>query len=260
MESENSADGSSLRCDVLLFVATSSEKEKLKEAAGELELSFVKKSGGSFRYYDLGQVGTYKVMAVRCEMGPFSFDGSAARALAAQRETRATALISVGMAFGVDRGRQKLGDVLISKTLLPYDNRTITCSDGNVTTDFGKVRAYEAKPSLLNMLEAYRASGEFQPGVEFGALLTGGARIHCARFRDQLKDELKERGGEVVGGEMEGAGLIATCPEDSPNWVLVKGISDFADSQRDEEVEIGRPLACKNSALFVLTALKNFNP
>ena len=86
-----------LRCDVILFVAVATEEKQLKAVAKELGLAFEKCQGGHFDYFDLGQVGTFRVLAVRTEMGPFSHDGSAARALLAKAETGATALVSVGM-------------------------------------------------------------------------------------------------------------------------------------------------------------------
>ena len=114
-----------LRCDVLLFVAVASEEKQLKAVAKSLGLSFEKRPGGHFDYFDLGRVGTFKVLAVRTEMGPFSNEGSAARALLAKAETGATALVSVGMAFGVNRKTQKPGDILVSQSLLTYDNRRV---------------------------------------------------------------------------------------------------------------------------------------
>ena len=61
-----------LRCDILLFVVTSSEKNQIKKAAKEMNLPFQKRPGRAFDYYDLGQVGAHRVLAVKTEMGPFS--------------------------------------------------------------------------------------------------------------------------------------------------------------------------------------------
>ena len=62
----------------------------------------------------------------------------------------------------------------------------------------------------------------------------------------------------IVGGEMEGVGLLAaSLKADDPIWCVVKGISDFADENRDAEIVIGRPRACRNAATFVLSALVN---
>lgn len=252
-----------LRCDVLLFVAAPSEEDQLKKVAKQLGLSFLRRQGAFFEYFDLGRVGTYqRVMAVRTEIGPFSNDGSTARALLAKSETRATALVSVGMAFGVNRKSQKHGDVLVSKILLTYDDRRVYggswCS--GVRTDYTSVRPHFAKPTMINALERLSQTDEWRNNVNFGAMLTGGARIHSSKYRNQLVKALSGHGEQIIGGEMEGAGLLAASHPESPAWVIVKGICDFADEKRDQEVGVWRKIACKRAATFVLTALRDFNP
>jgi nucleoside phosphorylase len=249
------------RCDVLLFVATTSEKEKLEETAKSLGLSFRRVQGAYFRYYDLGQVGTYpRVLAVRTEMGPFSRGGSAARALMAVAETRATAMISLGMAFGVDRRRQKHGDVIVSRSLLTYDNRKISSGFWSSRIDYSESKPFPAKESLLHAFSMMAERDEWKSRVSFGPILTGGAKIHCAKYRDHLVKHLSRDGDLVIGGEMEGAGLLAASDPAEPSWIVVKGISDFADKRRDREVKQWRRNACENAARFVLTALREFEP
>lgn len=91
-----------------------------------------------------------------------------------------------------------------------------------------------------------------------GLLLSGGARIHCAAFRDELARECGRGKGPdlVVGGDMEGVGLLAASDRERPNWIVVKAISDWADRDRDDVIERTRPIACYHSARFVLAALK----
>ncbi len=55
---------------------------------------------------------------------------------------------------------------------------------------------------------------------------------------------------------MEGVGFLSGSPPDRPNWILVKGISDFADEARDEIIKTTRGPACYNAARFLLSALK----
>ena len=251
------------RCDVLLFVADPSEEDQLKRVAKQLGLSFSPRQGAFFEYADLGRVGTYqRVMAVRTEIGPFSKDGSTARALLAKSETRATALISVGMAFGVNRRRQKHGDVLVSKILLTYDDRRVFggCWCSSVRTDYTFVKPHFAKSALINALERMSQTEAWRDRVNFGAMLTGGARIHSSKYRNQLVKALSGHGEQIIGGEMEGAGLLAASHPESPTWVIVKGICDFADEKRDQEVKVWRKPACERAATFVLTALRDFNP
>jgi nucleoside phosphorylase len=248
-----------LRCDVLLFVVTSTEKEQLRTAARELGLTFTRTEGRWFRYYNLGKLADSRVMAVQTEMGPFSYGGSAARAINAMIETGATGIISLGMAFGVDRERQPLGTLLVSKMLLPYDDREVVTKDGRVHVDYGGVTPHESKPALVQILEREAQMPEWNGRVSFGAVLTGGAKIRCTAYRNELVNNLSIHGEIVVGGEMEGVGMLATCDREQPTWVLVKGVPDYADEQRDTDVEHGREMACRNAARFVLKALLNPN-
>jgi adenosylhomocysteine nucleosidase len=59
----------------------------------------------------------------------------------------------------------------------------------------------------------------------------------------------------IVGGEMEGIGLLSISPPEKPSWIVVKAISDFADEDRDAIIKETRPIACRRAAVFVLSAL-----
>jgi hypothetical protein len=55
---------------------------------------------------------------------------------------------------------------------------------------------------------------------------------------------------------MEGVGLLAASTAlDDPIWCVVKGIFDFANE--DAAIRENRPIACRNAAEFVLSALMN---
>lgn len=89
-------------------------------------------------------------------------------------------------------------------------------------------------------------------------ILSGGSRIRCAGFRDELVRGVPVGEKPVAGGEMEGVGLLAASSAvDEPIWCIVKGISDFADKDRDSVIREGREPACRNAAEFVLSALEN---
>ncbi len=56
---------------------------------------------------------------------------------------------------------------------------------------------------------------------------------------------------------MEGVGFLSSCASDNPRWVVVKGISDFADGSPGARSGDFRERACYNSAKFVLAALND---
>ena len=109
----------------------------------------------------------------------------------------------------------------------------------------------------MRMFERHSEKDDWRDKVHFGAVLTGAARIFCRTYRDNLVRECGQIGGQVVGGEMEGAGILSASEPDNPTWMVVKGISDFADEDRDSVVEEARTEACKNAATFVLQALQH---
>ena len=312
-----------LRCNILILVTTRSEREALETAANEAGLEFKRHRLPRIeRYYNLGTIGNIKVNAAPTEMGPLGHQGSAAKAMMLAEQamdlrlaTSATGIIQLGMAFGVDRVSQRVGDVLVSTSLIPYDNRDVVAQSvetvvmppdehGMVAgammvggqavrppepaelaagvvnaplpreldeglpyrTDYSRAKRYYAKQSLLEMFERERDRGGYAHGIHFGGLLSGAARIFSRRFLRELVNGVPQAEDGIIGGDMEGVGLLGVSPPNDPLWIVVKAISDFADEKRgnvhqneDQAVayEQDRFNACRNSARFVLRALAN---
>ncbi|WP_165233997.1 5'-methylthioadenosine/S-adenosylhomocysteine nucleosidase family protein [Aquisphaera insulae] len=284
----DNSDSSELTCTLLLLVATPAEEKGLKEAAAACAIPWKKVKNTEFRldiehYFDLGPVGNQsRVIALppskdasrNLVMGSIGYFGTAARAMRFRQVTRAFAVVQVGMAFGIAPEWQKLGDVLVATSLIPYDNRDIkparrgrlarwVCGEGSVTEYNQVVR----EPARLELVELFRKeqNRRRQPprdnssfDVHLGALLSGSARIHYRHFRDELVRSVPWEPDLIVGGEMEGVGLLAASDSwDDPVWCVVKGISDFADEDRDAVIKASRPVACRNAGEFVLSALIN---
>ncbi len=241
-------------CDILLFVATASEIEALDAVSAELQIPNSVREGPLGKYRWLGTVGHTRILAAKTSMGALDFRGSGSRAVHYVEATQATGVISIGMAFGCDPDNQALGDVLVGTQLVPYDNRDIRFSNGNIVTTYERVKRRRAKRSLIRIMENH-ARREGTSTAHFGALLSGAARIHCAAFRDQLCARVPQKGEPIVGGEMEGVGLLAASDPTDPNWLVVKGISDFGDENRDQIIDESRGPACMAAARFVLGAL-----
>ena len=286
-----------LQCDVLILVTTTSEREQLEVAAKEMGLSFQKITHSKHgRYYSLGMLGHNRVHAVRTEgMGPLGYGGSASKSVLFRAATGATGLIQLGMAFGVDpvtpqKGTQRKGDVLVSTSLIPYDNRDVipaaqsaevfpmseeptvdqpdspadpvaqpTAATGYSVDYQTRVQRHQASQSLLKILRTGHENGTYDYQVFFGGMLSGGARVFSSAFLRELVNGVPAGEDGIIGGDMEGVGLLASSPRDNPVWVVVKGISDFADDERHRGIDAAaRTAACRNSARFVLDALQKF--
>jgi len=256
-ESLNSADRLP-SCSLLLIVAVWSEEKALKEVATELGYRFEKKSHSILgEYFVIGKVGDFEVIAVRTEMGSFGFAGSAAKAIYFKTATTATTIIQLGMAFGIDPTNQKFGDVLVSSSIIPYDRRDVVATDHGYQFDYAP--AFPASPARSSMVELFtreQQQNELEFRVQVGAFISGSTQISSRLFRDEMVRTLQPlTDNPIIGGEMEGIGLLSVSNPDDPAWVLVKGISDFADETRHSHIKETRPIACRNAARFVLTAL-----
>ncbi len=263
-------------CSLLLFLATSSEEEALERAADELKLEFrkdpeltesLRAKGLDDKTWRLGTIGAETVVAVgpsrergRPVMGAHGRLGSAAKAVRYLTATGAQGIVQVGMAFGISPQVQSVGDVLVSALLSPYDNRAVKRSNKapGYENDYTEMKVELPRSSLLDRFRREKQRSKFPFGVHIGAMLSGGARIHCAAFRDELFRNVPHGNEDIIGGEMEGVGLLSgsMTAEDSA-WCIVKGICDFADEARDGDIVEGRKVAPYHAAYFVLSSLVN---
>lgn len=253
-----------LKCDILLFFATQTEREQLERGASEFRVPFEKRNDprvGS--YFTLGTIGPNRVRAVKTRMGSFFHQASASQAIVLRAASSATSIIQVGMAFGIDRTAQKHGDVLVSKWIFPYDYRIIEHVAGQegqpdgYIIDYQETKRFLPKQPLLKLLERERSEGQHAFKTHVGGILSGGSRLRSQLYLRELLAAVTggEGTGGYVGGEMEGVGLLAASEKAKPVWAIVKGISDFADDQQRTEVEARREEACLNAVRFVLGAL-----
>jgi adenosylhomocysteine nucleosidase len=245
-------------CDVLLLVAIDAEMEALRVACADLGIAMHPRQWDPLgNYFDLGIIGSDRVFAAQTRMGAIRHEGSAYKAILFQRAAQATSIIQVGMAFGIDPQRQSLGDVLVARTIFPYDDRIIRGGSGQPVIDYSRTKRRAAKTALVSLFEREIERGGHTFRTHVGTLLSGSARIFCGQFRDDLLKTIPPGRDRIVGGDMEGMGLLSVSPADKPLWAVVKGISDFADEERDGIIETTRPLACQNAVRFVLMALHN---
>jgi len=244
-----------LKVNVVLFVATSDELEQLRFAARLLGLPFEERHDENVGdFYSLGVLGFNRVIAARTRTGSHDYGGSCSQALLFQTHSTARAFVQLGMAFGVNSQLQKVGQVLVATSLFPYDRRDVSVQDGQFVYGYQYTKRRLCKESLRRMFQRAAEQLNIPYKVHFGMMLSGGARIYSVEFRNRLLQWVPQKAGHhIVGGEMEGVGLLAASNPDDPSWIVVKGISDFAEHYLPEHP--ARPVACRRAALFVLRAL-----
>ena len=138
------------------------------------------------------------------------------------------AVVMVGIAFGVNRKNQRVGDVLVSKTVIPYEVKRV-----------GKGKLVYRSPIppcgaiLLNRFSNGRHWHHPLPRNQKARLipaqlLSGESLIDNKTYCKKLLSAFEQ----AEGGEMEGAGVFAAAHQNGLEWILIKGICDFADGKK----------------------------
>jgi nucleoside phosphorylase/tetratricopeptide (TPR) repeat protein len=201
-------------------------------------------------YQDLGVVNDASIFMMQSEMGS---GGLGASQQAVQKGIDAlspSAVIMVGIAFGVNEEKQRIGDVLVSKQLMLYESQRVSKQKGRRRAIPRGARA-DASPWLLDCFRNADLSWKGQT-VQFGLILSGEKLVDDL----DLRQKLLSMESEAIGGEMEGAGLYSACHDRKVDWLVIKAICDWADGNKAQDKDERQRLAAHNAARFVLHALQ----
>lgn len=134
-------------------------------------------------------------------------------------------IISLGVAFGIDYEVQKLGDVIVSKRLLPYSENK---------RDKDKIKPDRNQDKRIEQwlhVRMDRVAGFFN-NVTYGDILTGGSVMSSAEEKDIVCLGYTES-DYIVGGEMEGDALFRCTDMTDIPGVVIKGICDWGVAKND---------------------------
>jgi nucleoside phosphorylase/DNA-binding NarL/FixJ family response regulator len=240
--------------DVLLVTATEiecrtviAEAYKLTGYRPSLFLSGFLNSKNA--YHDLSFIGKSRVMMVETGKGVLNASQVVAESIS---QLNPKSVIMVGIAFGTKPAKQRLGDVLVAEQIVYYDLQRIGTSPNGTTTY--QVRGDRASCSrrLWNLVRAVYVKQK-KIKAHFGLVLSGDNLVDNLEYRNHLC--FLEPG--AIGGEMEGAGMYFAAKENKVDWILVKGICDWVDGNknRDEEA-VNQRRAVRNAVRLVLEALQ----
>ncbi|MBB6053911.1 NB-ARC domain-containing protein [Armatimonas rosea] len=236
-----------LSADVLLVTVNSHETRQLFEAFNEIhKVTPNPLRPRSRTYNDFGEINGMRVLHTLCEMGTSGL-GSAQQAIDESiTDLQPHSVIMVGVAFGVNPKKQAIGDVLVSRQLSLYEQARV-----GAKTNIARGDKPHASAELVNYFSNTQLYWS-EAKVRIGLALSGEKLVDSPEFRDQLVAQEPE----AIGGEMEGAGLYVTCQKRKVDWILVKGICDWADGNKGEDKDARQALAARNAARFVATAFQ----
>lgn len=165
------------------------------------------------------------------------------------RLLRPRLVVNVGIAWGADPSKQRLGDVLVADRVVNIDNVKVGPYQ---ITDRGPMPAIDARTEAI--------VNECKRGWKFQNLEDLPSQVHLGLYlgsntllnNPQLKEEFLKRHPEAIGGEMEGYAIYAAAAQYRIPWLVIKGISDWGDGTKSLTNEYHN-LATASAASFLHT-------
>ena len=216
------------RVAIVLTVNSNESTSLLKVFLDEGNAGTVIERGQAI-YRDMGNHGQFHVIHATCQAGSATPGGALVVVLEALRHWNPEVVLAIGCAFGIDSNKQAIGDVLVAHQLLPYESAAIR--DGKYQPRGGQFPASTGWLNRLNTMDTQNKHLQVKdwPRLHPGVVLSGEKLVDDPQF----KKILTSLGNQIVGGEMEGSGLYSAihAANPKPEWLLLKGISDWGEGK-----------------------------
>jgi nucleoside phosphorylase len=237
---------------VLLVTAAHVETQAVfAHCRRETGLPFERQFLGEGTYHDLHTIGGARIFLVQTEQGAGGPGGATLTVQEGIQLLSPSAVLLVGIAFGMRPDDQQMGNILVSHQLMGYELQRV----GQDQAGAWIIRSRGDRPQASTRLLSLVRSGKLDwqgAEVRIGLLLSGEKLVDNYDFREQLR-QLEP---EAIGGEMEGAGLYAAAQRKRVDWLVIKAICDWADGKKGYQKEQRQQVAAENAASFVVHVLK----
>ena len=156
-----------------------------------------------------------------------------------------TMVIMCGIAFGTNRNKTALGDIIVSRQVWNYEPAKVKPEGLAYRGD--KVNAAS---HLLQCFKMAAADYQDMPKIHFGLMASGEKLVNDREFREKLSVQEPE----LVAGDMEAAGLASVCMSKKVDWIVVKALCDWGENKSDKFQEE----AAWNAAEVVVLTVKGY--
>ncbi|XP_066025397.1 NLR family CARD domain-containing protein 3-like [Pocillopora verrucosa] len=178
-----------------------------------------------------------KIALMRCSKGLDAPGGSLSVSKDAILLLRPKAIFSVGACSGLNSKKVKLGDVVLSAKLITAVYKTPPSRDiGNL---------------IKHVADGWKAP--LHNADEYNA------KVHCdgvvLSISEANRDMIRKH-PEAIAVEMEGGGVYTAAHDFKTEWVVVKGIKDFADEVQSSSKK-WKQIACVMAASVVANILND---
>ena len=200
-------------------------------------------------YSELDEVGGFRVIhGHSSQQGPLEAQLSAANAI---EHWRPEVLIAVGIAFGVKEEKHHIGDVLVSTGVLDYESARVEPDDTFTPRGITLPTSRELANRVTN-LNLRREQVRDLPTIHMGTIVSGAKLVDNKEYRDNLAS----LHSTVIGGEMEGSGILTACKEKKVDVIVIKAICDWAAHKNNPSKEDDQKKASKNAAIVARAILE----
>jgi nucleoside phosphorylase len=187
---------------------------------------------GGETYY-LGRFGEFDTVIVMSNMGSQGISGSTLTIDSLIRLWDPTGVVLLGIAFGVNRKRHKVGDVLIANNIIPYEQQRV--GEEIIYRNPIAPSSYELINRIRNTLDwDFRRPDNSKVDKHIGDVLSGEKLVDNIEFKNALIAQYPQ----VIGGEMEGSGLWASASRHKKSWILIKSVCDWGDGKKHKNYQL----------------------
>jgi nucleoside phosphorylase len=226
---------------VVLLVATSRERDAVVAVARQTygcEPALFSVAVG-LTGLDLGIVENARVLLFMTIRGVPDGPSESVRILTS---THPDYLILTGVCVGLKQNGRDVGDVIVSQRLIDVETLPIASDQGGQLAG----RTERASPSSLMLDRLLRVSSpDLSASIHYGTVLSTSRPISSRAEIERLRIAYPR----AVGFEMESAGLLVAASARRTEWISIKGVAGFADSEFKDSAYDD---AARNAAKVVL--------
>lgn len=203
---------------------------------------------GQAAYY-FGRLGNYNVAVIKCKPGSNQRDAATLTVRQAIEDCKPVAVIAVGIAFGGYTDKLRMGDVLVSEQVIPYEVKRV-----GVGSQQYRGPIPEAGPILLSRF-TNAVGWEFKRPDGYSCKVKPGPLLSGETLLDNLDEKVRLflAHPTAIGGEMEAAGISAAASRHgtSREWIIIKAVCDWGDGTKKARGNAYHPLAAAASLSLV---------
>ena len=184
--------------------------------------------------YRVGLLGRYIVAHLQSAMGSTGVAASQVSICDAIHEVDPKVIFMIGIAFGLKRAKQRLGDVLVAEHITGYEMVKLRPDmiDERGPMIPGSIVLTERLKNRIHDWTYPRADGT-KAEVIRGRVVSGEKLVNNREFSAALI----ARFPDAIGREMEGVGAYAVAARRRREILLVKSICDWADGLKNDRAQ-----------------------